>query len=638
MTSPDLTQANIDKVAELFPSVVTETLDADGNPISAIDFDALRQELSDHIVDGPQERYRLDWPGKRASAFAANAPIAKTLRPVHGDSVEFDNTRNIFIEGDNLDALKLLQESYLGKIKLIYIDPPYNTGSDFVYNDVFAETASEYLERSGQVDDTGARLLTNPESNGRFHSDWLSMMYPRLKLARNLLRDDGVIVISIDDNEVENLTKMCNEVFGERCFLGTIAWLKKRKGSFLSKGVVSMHEYAVVFGRTPGVRLFGGKADASESQPLVKRTNPRTTLVFPANHVQTKLPDGVLEPGTYGEGSSGVELAERAAIQGGVFTDQLRLTGPFVWGQAYLNDQIARGGQVIINTMNLQPRAFKAPSDDDFKGVSSVFNGVAASATNEDAYEYSMRVFGSEGVMDYPKPVNYIRSFIQAATESDKSAIILDFFAGSGTTADAVYRQNAEDGGTRRFIAVQLPEQTAADSAARAAGFATIADLARHRIKWAAQDVRSDREGTLSASDPIDLGFRVFRVDSTNMTDVTMTPDEYEQGALAGLASSTKEDRNGDDLLFQVLLNWGLTLDVHVSSEQLAGHNVHVVDGGTLIACFDAFVDDTAVRAIAEQGPLRAVFRDSAFASDADRINAEQIFRELSPSTELKAL
>lgn len=631
--SLDMTARHVERIAELFPQVITEFRDAEGQVTLAIDFDLLRQELAAKVIDGPQERYRLEWPGKRAAALVANAPIAKTLRPVREESVDFNTTRNLFIEGDNLEALKLLQESYLGKVKLIYIDPPYNTGGDFIYDDDFAESSADYLHRSGQQSDTGDRLVANTEANGRFHSDWLSMMYPRLKLARNLLREDGLLFVSIDDHEVANLRAILDEIFGTKCRLGTIAWLKKRKGSFLSKSMVSMHEYVLVYGRQPGVRLFGGRADDSESQPLVKKTNNVSTLAFPANVVRTKLRDGAYATGIYGEGGSAVELQDSIEVHGSLITSPFRLTAPFIWGQPYLDAQLAAGATVVINTTNFQPRAFKAPDPDSHKGLSSVLDGVALSATNEDAFEYGAHIFGAEGVLDYPKPVNLIKTIIGAATEFNRDAIVLDFFAGSGTTADAVIRQNADDGGTRSFICVQLPEGVAPESPAGRLGFKTIADLARERIRRVSSEVLQELRGVT-----VDTGFRSLRVDTSNLADNFRAPDKTSQDQFAGFEASVKADRTDEDLLFQVLLDWGLGLSEPITVEEMTGCRVLTVADNALIACFANDVTDTVVRVMAARHPLRTVFKDSGFANDAARINAEQIFREVSPETEVRTI
>ena len=658
MHSPNLTEDNIARIREMFPGCVTEAKGEDGSVKLAVDFDQLRQELSDVIVEGPQERYHLNWPGKREALLTASAPIAKTLRPCREESVDFDTTKNLFIEGDNLDALKLLQETYLGKVKMIYIDPPYNTGNDFIYEDDFSEDAGEYLRRSNQVDEEGNRLSVNTAANGRFHSDWLSMMYSRLRLAKNLLHDSGLIFLSIDDNEVANLMKVCDEVFGNENFVGSISWLKKRKGSFLSKKLVSVTEWLIVYGKTQEVRLFGGKADESESQPLVKRTNSISSLTFPAGSIATKLPDGTYQAGEYGDGTSTVILGEDAHVKGGNFINEITLTGPFVWGQDYLNTQIKDGARLIINTTNFQVRAFKAPDPGSHKGLSTFINGVEISATNEDGYEQLRDLLEAEGVMNYPKPVNYIKRLTEAATHWDRDSIVIDFFAGSSTTAHAVMKLNSEDGGNRKFIMVQLPESCAEDSKAYKAGYKTIAEISKERIRRAGAEVSADyaekrrlraeqdlfdeknlRESAQSA-EKLDIGFRVLKIDTSNMADVYYAPNALDKANLDLFVDNIKPDRTAEDLLFQVMLDWGVDLALPIEKKTIQGKEVFFVDENALAACFDAHggIDEAFVKELATHKPLRVVFRDAGFASDDVKINVEQIFKLLSPSTEVKSI
>ena len=564
MTSPDLTQANIDKIAELFPNVMTESLDADGNPERAVDFDLLRQELSGHIVEGPQERYQLDWPGKRAAAFAANAPIAKTLRPVREESVNFDTTKNLFIEGDNLDALKLLQESYLGKVKLIYIDPPYNTGNDFVYNDDFAESTEEYLIRSGQKDDSGTRLTTNAESNGRFHSDWLSMMYPRLKLARNLLAADGAIFVSIDDGESANLRHLLDEVFGAQNFRADIAWQKRYTRSNNTQDFTTVIEHILVFARSDefGVNLLPRTAEADDrytnpdSDPRgvwkgASFLNPATpaqrpNLAYPITNPNTGL---TTYPTTNAWRRSKDEL------------ERLQQHGLLYWGadgsapipsiKMFLSE--ARG----LTPINFWDHDYAGNTDEGTRDLMSLF---------------SARVF------DNPKPVRLMKRVLEHATAED--SLVLDFFAGSGSLAHAILELNSETDSRRRFIAVQLPESTDSRSVASEQGYETIARITRERIRRAAIAL----ETKLSGSDQ-DHGFRALKVDTTNMTDISTTADALGQGELDGLISNVKPDRTGEDLLFQVLLDWGLELTMPIQKETVDGFEVYDVEEGALILC-----------------------------------------------------
>ncbi len=637
MHTPNLTQDNIARIRELFPNCVTEAKDDKGQLKLAIDFDQLKQELSDSIVEGPQERYHLNWPGKREAMLTANAPIAKTLRPCREESVDFDTTKNLFVEGDNLDALKLLQETYLGKVKMIYIDPPYNTGNDFIYEDDFAEDAEEFLVKSNQKDEQGNRLVANTEANGRFHSDWLSMMYSRLKLARNILTDDGVVFISIDDHEVANLIELANEVFGTDNFIGSLAWLKKRKGSFLSKTIVSVTEWLLAYGNSKSVKLFGGVADSTESQPLIKRTNSIGILNFPANKVKTKLPDGNYVSGVYGEGSSAVELLNDFAVNSGIITSAFTLRGPFIWGQDYLDNQLKNGAELIINTQSLQVRAYKANDPESYKGISSFINGIELSATNEDGYEQLRAIMAAENIMSYPKPVNYIKHILAASTNWDKNSIALDFFAGSSTTAHAVMQLNAEDGGKRQFIMVQLPEPCDEKSEAFKAGYKNIAEISKERIRRAGKKIKEEHGLTAQA---LDIGFRVLKVDTSNMADVYYTPDAIKQDLVSGMMDNIKPDRTPEDLLFQVLLDWGVDLTLPISQKVIQGRTVFFVNQPPydLVACFDAGVTEALIKELAGHKPLRVVFRDSSFASDSVKINAEQIFKQLSPGTEVRSI
>lgn len=637
MHSPNLTEDNIARIRELFPGCVTEAQGEDGSVKLMVDFDQLRQELSGSIVEGPQERYHLNWPGKREALLAANAPIAKTLRPCREESVNFDTTKNLFIEGDNLDALKLLQETYLGKVKMIYIDPPYNTGNDFIYKDNFTESTSEYLLRSNQVDEGGNQLITNTTANGRFHSDWLSMIYPRIRLAKTLLHDNGLIFLSVDDNEAANLMKICDEVFGRENFVGTISWYKKRKGSFLSKKLVSVTETLLVYGKTTEVRLFGGKADESESQPLIKRTNAISKLTFPKGKIITKLKDGSYYAGIYGSGSSAVELLNDIFVINGIIETEFTLRGPFIWSQSYLQTQIESGAKIIINTDSLQVRAFKASAPNTHKGLSTFIDGVETGSTNEDGYEQLRELFDVEGIMSYPKPINYIKQLIEATTNWDKNSIILDFFAGSSTTAHAAMKLNAEDGGKRRFIMVQLPEPCAEKSQAFKNGYKTIAEISKERIRRAGQSILAK---DCHEKWDQDTGFRVLKIDTSNMADVYYTPDAFDKNNPELFVDNIKPDRTAEDLLFQVMLDWGVDLALPIARESIQGKEVFFVDDNALVACFDAQggIDEDFVKVLAKYQPLRAVFRDAGFKNDAVKINVEQIFKLLSPSTEVKSI
>ncbi|WP_404471066.1 site-specific DNA-methyltransferase [Vreelandella venusta] len=410
----------------------------------------------------PAEHYELSWAGKKDARREIQKKTSHTLRP---DANNPESAQHMLIEGENLEVLRVLQKSYYGKVKMIYIDPPYNTGNDsFVYPDDYSETLDEYQKRTGEKNEAGflnkqSLWKKNSKESGQYHSAWLSMMYPRLYLARNLLREDGMMFISIDDHEVANLKLICDEVFGGENFIGSVSWLKKRKGSFLSRKLVSVSEWLLVYGKTKNVKIFGGKADEEESQPLVKRTNSIGVLSFPAGQVRTKLSGGLYPKGVYGEGTSSIELLHNFSVNEGVIEDAFALRGPFVWGQNYLDEQLKNGARLIINTDKLQVRAFKAPDPEAHKGLSTFVDGVELGATNEDGYEELLDILGIEGAMSYPKPVNYIKYLIDAVTHWDKNSTVIDFFAGSGTTAHAVMELNAEDGGNRQSISVQLPEK-----------------------------------------------------------------------------------------------------------------------------------------------------------------------------------
>ncbi|RZU66028.1 adenine-specific DNA-methyltransferase [Microterricola gilva] len=650
MTSPDLTQVNIDKLAELFPTVVTESVDESGAPRRAINFDLLRQELADHIVEGPQERYQLDWPGKRAAAFAANAPIAKTLRPVREESVDFDTTKNLFIEGDNLDALKLLQESYLGKVKLIYIDPPYNTGNDFVYEDDFAESSAEYLARSGQKSETGDRLVANPESNGRFHSDWLSMMYPRLKLARSLLKDDGVIIAAIDDNEHGDLRMLMDLVFGADNFIADVVWQGGRKNDaqFLSPST----DYMLIYARDmaalhnvrwrepkPGVDAIleaGRRAweesnhNADEATRRLKqwwaRLAPDDEKRGSEHYNQVDGDDG--RPGVVFFGG---DMRKPAPTSTSRYDIIHPVTGkpvnmhPNGWAYAPENmKRLLSEGRVKFGLDETTRPTMKRYLDEtSTQTVMPTFYADRRAASNR------LRALLGEGIFDFPKDERVLARWINLVTQSEPDALILDFFGGSGSTSHAVMDLNAADGGRRRYILVQLDEEIQHHS------YESIAEVARERIRRAGLQIHEQAGRDWPA---LDLGFRALRVDTTNMADTLSTADDLVQIALTESVGSVKPDRTDEDLLFQVLLDWGLDLAAPIAAEEAGSSRLLSVDDDALIACFSNEITDDIVKTIAARHPLRAVFLDAGFATDSARINAEQIFREVSPETELRTI
>lgn len=618
--SPDFIEANIAKLVELFPNCVTETREADGTPKKAIDFDQLRQELSTSVVEGTQERYQLNWPGKREALLTANAPIAKTLRPCREESVDFDSTQNLFIEGDNLDALKLLQETYLGKVKMIYIDPPYNTGNDFIYHDKFNIEKNLFDVQSGIKDEEGNRLIDqeplkqNSESNGRFHSDWLSMMYPRMRLARNLLRDDGVIFISIDDNEQANLKRMCDEVFGEDKFIACFIWKSRQnKDNRSVNGASKDHEFIICYGKS----LRGALRDTS------KYSNPDND------------PRGIWTSANM----VGLATADRRP---NLHYDLINPSTGINYGRPEMGWRYDRNtmARLIAENCILWPssnegrprrKAFHSDLGSDFTGLSTIIgDGVFTRNGTSDIDE----LFGFRA-MDFPKPLKLIKQLIEQSINNDD--IVLDFFSGSATTAHAVIQLNAEDNGKRKFIIVQLPEVCDEKSEAYKADFKTIAEIGKERIRRAGKKIKTenvDRKGIKQ----LDIGFRVLKIDSSNMKDVYYTPDQLKQGDLEQFTDNIKDDRSAEDLLFQVLLDWGVDLKLPITQEIICGKTVLFVDGNALAACFDTDINEAFVKQLAARHPLRVVFRDAGFVSDSVKINIEQVFKLISPVTEIKVI
>lgn len=634
MHSPDLIKRNTDELADLFPTVITETLDDEGNPVRAIDFDRLRQELSDHIVEGPQERYQLDWPGKRRALFAANAPIVKTLRPMRELSVDFDITQNLVIEGDNLDALKLLQESYLGKIKLIYIDPPYNTGNDIVYNDDFGATLPEYLVRSGQTDVEARRLVANLESNGRFHSDWLSMMYPRLKLARNILTRDGVIAISIDDGEHAGLRRLLDEVFGERNFLAQLIWNKQHSQQ---QGIFKRyHEYVLVYARdaTSLDYISGGEGEiVAGALKKISKANPASEFDFPAG-VRFDAPDGTTISGEFGDSEKVTVVKGVLRCENGVTAEPVTLRAG--WTQknqmkSWFNGQetVDTRGQKVTEFFFSGTGKLKCTKERNRITPPTILPDYGMNSVHTDRL---VKLMGA-AVFDNPKPVPLVQDLITWFTDDED--IVLDFFAGSGTTAEAALRISAETGKQRPFVLVQLGEPCREGSSAVTQGYRSVASIARERVIRAGADI-SMREHAPEWTR--DVGFRYLRIDTTNLSNVRRTPDVLTQADLLSVEQNVKADRTGEDLLYQVLLDWGLNLSASIVTEEIDGYESFVVQDGELIACFEHDVSSSLVREIARREPARAVFRDSGFASDADRINAEQIFAEVSPATDIRTI
>ena len=635
MHSPDSSQENIAKVRDLFPGCVTETRDErTGHLRLAVDFDHLRQELSDHLVEGVEERYRLDWPGKREALLTANAPIAKTLRPCREESVDFDTTQNLIIEGDNLDALKLLQENYLGKVKLIYIDPPYNTGSDFVYRDDFSEDLSDYFIRSNQQHGDGERLVANTDSNGRFHSDWLTMIYPRIRMARNILATNGVMLVSIDNNEVANLKIICDEIFGQDSLVGIFKWNKTSKAPTLSKKIRNKYEYVLCYEKCD-VEYLRGPDSYNSAAPLFNSGNPVSKIKFDAGSVHFSFPDRTCASGVYGAGTKSVTLHNDIVVKNGSNESSFEMSARFKWSQSTMNERISKGQNVFFKTPKLATMYYSLDTDaGNFIAPSDILNQDECGVLrNDEGYSEIIDLFGGKPIFDYAKPLTLLQFFCRMIDDQD--SIVLDFFAGSATTAHAVLAQNAADGGDRKFIMVQVPEVTDQKSAAYEAGFRTISDISKERIRRAGKKVL---KAECHPDWNRDVGFRVLKVDTSNMQDVYYHPDRIDQKDLLTAVDNIKPDRTPEDLLFQVLVDWGVDLTLPIHRETVKGKTVFFVDGNALVACFETGVTEALVKELAGREPLRAVFRDNGFASDAVKINVDQVFRQVSPGTDVKSI
>lgn len=603
---------NISKIGQLFPEVLTEKRDEYGRLRPAIDFEKLKQFLSEEIVDG-RESYDFTWVGKREAIAEAGRPTTKTLRPDLDESVDFDKSENIFITGDNLEVLKILQESYLGKIDMIYIDPPYNTGKDFVYSDKFQKTDEELKEDMELLDEEGRQVVglqPNEKSSARYHSDWLNMMYPRLRLARNLLKDNGAIFISIDENEYSNLKQMLDEIFGEGTFIENIVWDKKSsaKGVPPTTMMAGVHEYILVFQKKKDFKFLGEKREESDfSNPdndprgLWRNTNIKSTT--------SSKEFTIIDPET-----------------------GISYTDTWAFSEKELNRLISERYIIFPKNPNGQVRRkeFMNELQNEHKAIKSSF-GLFDGQTNT---EYVKKLFGIDKLFSNPKPINLLKYLISVTLPKD-SSIILDFFGGSGTTADAVMQLNAEDGGNRKFILCTLDEEVAEKSAAKEAGYETIDQISRERIRRAAAKIQEEHPELVGKQD---FGFKAYKLDSSNFKDVLARPDQFIQGELFDSVSNIKEGRSGLDLLFQVMLTWGMELSLAIDLKNVAGAEVYDVDQGSLMACFEDDISEEVIRYIAQEQPLRAVFRDSSFANSADKINVSEIFKELSPNTKVKVV
>lgn len=612
MRTPSLADENYATLAALFPNAVTETVDDNGTVVRAIDKDVLAQEINVHVVEGREERYQFTWPDKRKSIILANAPIAASLRPCHEESVDFDTTENLYIEGDNLDVLKLLRETYLNRVKMIYIDPPYNTGNDFVYVDDFSENTDAFFVRDGQYDEEGNRLVKNLDSNGRFHTDWLNMIYPRLRIAHDLLSDDGVIFISIDDNEIENIKKICIEIFGEANFVTNMIW--QSRTSISNDHEVSMnHNHTLVFSKNRNNLDFGGDIIdiADYINPDNDLNGPWKLVPIDANHIGGNTVYAIQNPKTgvdYYPPNGRIWSYNEQTLK------RLMVEGRIKFG---LNDDSAPKRKLYYNE-----RIAKG----DKKTPSSL---ILDAGTTKDGTIAIMQLFENKKIFDYPKSVEFIKRLVLYGTYKG-SGIILDFFSGSATTAHAVMQLNAEDCGKRKYIMVQLPEVTPDGSPAREEGYENICEIGKERIRRAGKKIK---EKIGLATQDLDIGFRVFKLDSSNMKDVYYTPEEFltvahKQQNLFDFMDNIKEERSDEDLLFQVMLDLGIPLSAKITQNS----DVFSVNENYLIACFKQ-VDTALITNIAKSKPYYAVFRDSSFINDSAMVNFEQIFNTYSPNT-----
>ncbi|MHC1777540.1 MAG: site-specific DNA-methyltransferase [Lentimicrobium sp.] len=652
LASPDLVNDNFEKLATLFPNCVTES--AEGK---AIDFDLLKQELNHAVIQGNKERYRLEWPGKKEAIVTANLPTNKTLRPIREDSVNFDKTENLYIEGDNLEVLKLLQESYLGKIKMIYIDPPYNTGQDFVYKDNFAKDSDEYIVESGQKDEYNQRLYANPETSGRYHSDWLSMIYPRLKLARTLLKNDGVIFISIDDVELHNLRKMCDEIFSQENFVANFIW-EKRTNRENRKTISYRHDNILCYIKSKNIEKALNQLPMND-KALANYKNPDNDF-----RGLWKSDPATAQAG-HGTKSQFYEL-----VAPNNRVHKLESGRCWLYTKPIMEEAIADNRIWFGKDGNGVPR-IKTYLNAKDRGLTPETILFAKDVTTNEISKNKLKIlFDGVAVFETPKPVELVKLLIQIST-NPLDALVLDFFSGSSTTAHGTIQLNSEDGGNRKFIQVQLPEATDSNSEAFKAGYNNICEIGKERIRRAAKQIVNFQianikekeleldkltKGQLSLDDEkianikdeiesiqsvignLDTGFRVYRLDSSNMQDVYYKPQEYDQKALDLFADNVKSDRSADDLLAQVMLDWGLPLSLKIEQVSIAGKKVFNVAENSLYACFDTGIDEEFARAIANDAPLRVVFRDNGFKDDTAKVNVKQLLKQLSPETEMKVI
>lgn len=623
MQTADMADRNIEQIGALFPECLTERINSNGRVEQAIDFDKLRQLLAHDVVEGPEQRYQFTWPDKRAANRLANTPTTMTLRPCREESVDFDHTQNLYIEGDNLDVLKALRETYLGKVKMIYIDPPYNTGNDFVYNDDFAQSRDEFEKTSGLFDEEGNQTIDpmqrNTESNGRFHTDWLNMIYPRLKVARDLLSDDGVIFISIDENEIENLKKVGNEIFGEHNFVGSVIWERAFAPKNDAKYFSDSHDYIVVYAKILSNFHIGKLARTEEANARYKNPDNDPRGPWSPDNMTVKTYSAAYDYEiTTPNGSKMTPPNGRCW-----FTNKEKMMKLIADGRVWFGED---GGNM--------PRLKRYLADVQQGMTPTTIWKYTEVGHNQEGRQEVKILFDNNGYFDGPKPVRLLSRILQIAN-TQKDSIILDFFSGSATTAHAVMQLNAEDGGNRKFIMVQLPEKTDPKSEAYKAGYKNICEIGKERIRRAGRKIKDenkDKEGI----EKLDIGFRVLKLDTSNMEDVYYTPQEFTMQSL--FTENVKADRTGEDLLFQVMLDLGIELSAKIETRQIAGKTVHIVDDNYLVACFDRDVTEAAIKEIAQLYPVYFVMRDASAANDNVIDNFEQIFRHYSPDTNCKIL
>lgn len=640
MQSTNGVQENIEKIQSLFPDCVTETIDErTGELVRKVDFEKLQQKLSDVIISGREERYQFTWPDKKKAILLANSPVNAALRPCREESVNFDNTQNLYIEGDNLDVLKCLKETYLHKVKMIYIDPPYNTGNDFVYEDDFAESSAEYLANSGQFDEQGNRLVTNTESNGRFHTDWLNMIYPRLKVARDLLTDDGVIFISIDDNEIENLRKVCDEIFGENNCIAQLVIENNPRGRQSDTFFATSHEYLLCFAKNIEFTSINGLPLSDEQKAEYKYSDEKglyRLLGLRQRGVASLREDRpeMFFPIWVNPDSMELSLETKDGWDMVIPKKSDGREGRWMWGKTKCRTDFNRLVPRYISSRNEYDIFVKDYLNKEDKARTRKHKTVwSDKILNNQAGTQEVKALLEGDYMSFPKSTNYIKRIVQLGTEND--SIILDFFSGSATTAHAVMQLNTEDGGNRKFIMVQLPELTDEKSEAYKAGYKTICEIGKERIRRAGKKIKED--SPLTTQD-LDTGFRVLKLDSSNMEDIYYTPKDISQANLFSLVDNVKSDRMAEDLLFQVMLELGATLDSKIATEVVADKTIYNVADGYLVACFDKDVTDEVVTTIAKMHPLYVVLRDTSMANDSTATNFEQIFKTYSPQTTTKVL